>query len=716
MPESQEIEEYRLASLVASGRLKARGNTESVLRKAEELKKLNLNLTAIDRRGLRNSLLRKGYSQEQIDAITSETQPKFKVSGFSQSEFQKSQQYQTEKERKAVEKENLKRAIQSGAVGSARGGGLIFRRDDGTTVVSYPQSTRQGEGYSVSSSRSTRTTTSKPVGVVSPAQNPKSLVRKGKVFEASQVYLSNIRQTGTQAGKFGAGAGVTVLGTTRVLYEGLENPFSLYTQNVKAIEGGRKIVTKIARGGKFENIGEAIRYEPAFVTGFAVGEYVQGKFPDIYAGISDEVRTVNLKEVYKEDVIAPEYFQGQTYPKIKKGQTAGELLQEFKPLFEGEKKPAGFTASPAPLRSLEIGKSASELPGLYQAPKLSPKFLKVVGETDDLLPTGDSSFLPTRKPTAFRVTPEEVKLLEGVSPSQRRLNPTAKARQSFKDIEPGKSYIPFIKTEKESIIAPGTLLSKKPTRYYFQFEGRKIPIEEYDVTPNIKVSDRVIDIETIGSRSSRNRISNTRAYDLTYVSTRRYSSYSKAVSSLSYTYPKRSFSRSVYSSLSLSKSSSNNYPGSTSPRIDLPRNYGLPSRSSKSYKSYIGYNPYKPVRPTRTPPPTSREPKVFKTRNVLGEYLVEQRRFGKFRPVGKASTAQQAYNIGKDLTLGNLGATFRIRGLTGREKLDIKIDNNIFRAPKSKRERPFTFVQRRGTRLSSYGERSEIQLARRMGL
>ena len=213
--------------------------------------------------------------------------------------------------------------------------------------------------------------------------------------------------------------------------------------------------------------------DPSFATGALLGEVALLKAPTGITKTTDFVRTGRLSEVPTSSVVAPEFFKGQTFPLIKKGQTAGELLKEFK--IEG----AGFTASPKPFAKTTIaGEGSSEIAGVFQAPKVSPRFLRVGGEERPLL---SLSITDTLRPTVTRTTPTDFKLAVGVSPKQSKLAGIKQSKTFIETKAPkGQSTIPFIKTEKESIITAGTELKQTGSNVFFEFEGRKVPIKEFE--------------------------------------------------------------------------------------------------------------------------------------------------------------------------------------------------------------------------------------------
>lgn len=238
-------------------------------------------------------------------------------------------------------------------------------------------------------------------------------------------------------------------------------------------------------GSIVDEFQKEFKYNPIGATGELLGNIALLKSPEIVKkGVvktSDIVRTRGLTEIESSKIIAPEY-PAQSYPKIAKGQTAGQLVEEFKPLLPKETKPAGFTASPKPFETETIaGVGSSELPGVYQAPKLSPKFLRVTAEqekTFSLSLTGE-----TLRPSAMRITPSSYELVSGVESGQKSIASLKSAKKFFKeDAELGKAYVPFVKTEKEAIITAGTPLKQTRKGFYFKFEGRRIPIYEFETS------------------------------------------------------------------------------------------------------------------------------------------------------------------------------------------------------------------------------------------
>ncbi len=202
---------------------------------------------------------------------------------------------------------------------------------------------------------------------------------------------------------------------------------------------------------------------------------------------TDVVRTRGLTKLNVEDVVAPEIALGQTFPTIKKGQTAIDLLKEFR------KEGAGVTSSPNPFKPItQAGRGSSEFAGVFQASKVSPHFLQLTSQEEKLFTF--NLFGETLRPTVIKTKPQSFELVPDIrlsSPSGgfvkgKPVTPEARRLVEFFETEggrSGKSFIPFAKTEKESIIPFGTQLRQTDKRFFFEFEGRRIPIFEFETVP-----------------------------------------------------------------------------------------------------------------------------------------------------------------------------------------------------------------------------------------
>lgn len=92
-----------------------------------------------------------------------------------------------------------------------------------------------------------------------------------------------------------------------------------------------------------------------------------------------------------------------------------------------------------------------------------------------------------------------------------------------------------------------------------------------------------------------------------------------------------------------------------------------------------------------------------------GTFGVSIRRRGTFRPIGKGLSLSKAISIGRGRVATTLGATFRITPEKKGATINIPTPKGFRRGRK-----PFTFIERRGLRLSTRGEVGEIITARRI--
>lgn len=349
-------------------------------------------------------------------------------------------------------------------------------------------------------------------GVVSAVERPSGFFRGA---EADVLQRKSLLETKGVRGKispfgraelFGLGLGLTI---ARFPIRTFEFGKALLTSPIETITS--------APGGfkaRFEEIGAGLAGRtPEFAFGEVAGEIATfkglGKAPKLIQKGTDIFRTTRLKELPIADIVAPEFTAGQTFPTIKSGQTAGQLLQEFKPLFPGETKAAGFTAAPRPFAKVtEAGVGTSELPGVFQSPRVSPRFLRIGGEEGRAL--FSTKVFDTFRPTITRITPTGFELAPKVKFGQVELAPLKQTQEFFQTAPKGKSIVPFIKTEKEAVIPFGTKLQEIDRRFFIKFEGRRVPIREFKtvgedlgiarVTPKITARD-------VSRISSRGRIS-----------------------------------------------------------------------------------------------------------------------------------------------------------------------------------------------------------------
>lgn len=110
------------------------------------------------------------------------------------------------------------------------------------------------------------------------------------------------------------------------------------------------------------------------------------------------------------------------------------------------------------LKEAKVTAGASEIPGLYGAPSVSPHFLKISKPSYKFFGVGMESVL-IGKPGILRIYPK--KIIKGMPR------------------KPGYAYVPGIKTEIEAIIPAETILRQMGVRYYTTWRGRRVPIYEY---------------------------------------------------------------------------------------------------------------------------------------------------------------------------------------------------------------------------------------------
>ncbi len=502
--------------------------------------------------------------------------------------------------------------------------------------------------------------------------------------------------------------------------------------------------------------------EPAYYSGRTIGTISTLAIPTATTKVTDLFRTIGLRQVEKEAIVAPEFFAGQNYPKIRPGETAGQLKSEFKPQapfedvvkLEGYKgrgtsipqeeysklpfntrfKPAGYTASPSPFKKqTAAGAGSSELPGVYQAPRLSAIFLRVAGERKTSL-VGLNPF-GTLRPTATRITPTDYRLPPGVS-SGSQYNPAnlGKVKEFFNTkAELGKAYVPFIKSEKEAVIPAGTLLQQTGKRFFFKFEGRRIPVLEFNTLKDgqrtLPGSKKIISSnELTSSYSARVRqpsLVNPLSSSSVVSSSRR--SYNPFSSSQSYSSKALSSSYSVsFSSSSIPSSSKS----STSSSASLSSISRLPPTSSFSYSSVSKSPPpssssitYPPVRFPPRSPPIRRGNNSYGSKNKGQRFLPGFSTF--FIKDNKKQYLPGLRTKGAALRAGSLFSTRTLRATFGVERTNKSIlGKDISFAPSSTIFRDYrikggkkiplidTFIQRKGGREGGFGRlssRSELR-------
>jgi len=490
---------------------------------------------------------------------------------------------------------------------------------------------------------------------------------------------------------------------------------------IHPIKTGKGLITAVTHPKMtFESLRTSMqssfRREPSFAIGRMFGEIALLKSPSLVTKGIDIIRTRKLISLPSKSVIAPEFYSGQRFPSITKGTTAGELLREFQPVKRvGVTKFVGFHASSKPFKKITIAEGGtSELKGLYLAPKVSPHFLRISGERKLL----SLRMFDTLRPSVIKISPTEFKLAEGVSFSQKTMASLPKMKSFFiKRAELGKAYIPFVKREKEAVIPLGTKLVQSERRFYFEFEGRKVPIMEFETLPKKmsktlevkKFSTKDISkISSYGKFKQRGLITPSEMILVAKSSKRSV----KPISSVN-----RKLVSSAYKPVSISS-----YPAykplsvgsyfKSRTKGGLLTSYPKSSGRSRGISSYVSYpREISTNTLTGTGRIISPFPKKLKSKKKPKKsFTVYERRYGKFRPIGTGLSLRQALSIGKMQVSKSLGATFKVKQTKGKA-LSQPFKFSGFRTKQT--PSGTLFIEKRKYRLSKPTEVKEIQRARK---
>jgi len=134
--------------------------------------------------------------------------------------------------------------------------------------------------------------------------------------------------------------------------------------------------------------------------------------------------------------------------------------------------------------------------------------------------------------------------------------------------------------------------------------------------------------------------------------------------------------------------------------------------------------PTRPLILPRARPPPRRQPilppsitqGIRRKKLKDDDFLLEIRRFGKFRPVAKLPTLERALKVGRKVTQRTLARTLRVTSISGKKLKGVTSLGPRFRLPVPKSPlagRPITLIQRRRFALAARTEIKEIQTARR---
>lgn len=382
--------------------------------------------------------------------------------------------------------------IPEGAIQSLAGGGFLVQRPAIQSLVAPAILPDQKPFESI-----------RALEPISPLRSPLEFAQRELTQRQQQAQLKGVRGQTRVSDILQQpliGAGQFAVGTARAI-----------TRPGETLRGlGSLITSPTARAQAGIALGTQLREAPLIpITQIGLG---LGAPAIIRKGVTTGVdvgRTFRLTELPPERIIAPEFFRGETFPTISRGQTAGQLRSEFfQPVLPTEAAGIGrtFTASPVPFRAETIAQAGtSEVAGVFGAPRVSPRFLRVAGETRPgfaLNPFG------TLRPSIVRITPASVELAPFVSPGQTRPSGRAgvpRAREFFEEAPLGRAVIPFIKTEKEAVLPAGTPLGLTGKDFFVRFEGRRVPIFEFETRAGgiIPTGRGAARAPTIGSVSER---------------------------------------------------------------------------------------------------------------------------------------------------------------------------------------------------------------------
>ncbi len=260
---------------------------------------------------------------------------------------------------------------------------------------------------------------------------------------------------------------------------------------------------------KAEVFGETLKDITLLGAGFKKGERLVSK-------AIGKFRTRGLTELPPEAVIAPEFFKGDIFPSVRRGQTAGELRAEFfEPILPGERRGVarGFSASPIevepkiPPGQFRLG----EIAGLFQAPRASPFFFRISKRQERRGFTLDLE--GTELPTLLRTTLPSLEFVPGVT-AKSKIKPLTfdPTEFSLSQIGTGKTFIPFQKAEKEAITIFDSLVKESGREFFIKFGGERIPIAQVEIlgtgkkVPGKKVTPKLTRDVTLGELVSSSRV------------------------------------------------------------------------------------------------------------------------------------------------------------------------------------------------------------------
>lgn len=432
---------------------------------------------------------------------------------------------------------------------------------------------------------------------------------------------------------------------------------------------GKSILTAPTPSEKGGALGLAIKDVSLFGGGIYSGS--RGASSRGIDKAADLFRTRGRTNVPATDVIAPEFYKGQTYPKVKTGTTARELKAEFNlPALPGELAgtPRSFSATGVNIQgSTKIKPGTSEVFGLFSAPKLSPKFLRVGGESPGFKLFGlTSGSLDANLPTALRLNLGKIEYAKGITgstivgtgkgSSKATGNRLTTFKGFFESVKgSGRTFLPAAKTEKEVITGYDSLIKQTGRKNFFNFGGRKVPINEFEIVGGASTNNLFNKPSTIkdvfGSSYGRGsgKVSLINPYGLSASSGSNRGSGGSSSSIFNQS--------STFSNISKpSKPSRGGSSGSSPPRINIPSS--LTPTGSSSGRPPTPSSFFPPSPPTRRRPPSrarKQPPPTFKIPS-FNFRVINQRR-------PRTKSPRLNFGVGRIPTFDALGL-----GIYGRRK------------------------------------------------
>lgn len=402
------------------------------------------------------------------------------------------------------------------------------------------------------------------------------------------------------------------------------------------------------------------------------------------------------------------------------------------------------------------GKGTSEIRGLYGAPVLESYFLKVKPSGYSLV----GGEIPKIKlPSAIRI---EVKGFEPVKLGEKigKQYPVKDFTKGYAELVKGKQ-VPFKKVEYEAVLPEGTQLIRTGKTYYTKVEGIRVPIQQYRVAgvgeKGISYGElakkysgystepqKIVSVPSVSlglkssvkpsiSVSSVSRVSGSVSKPSAKTTT---SSVFKPSSKTSY-----KVSPSIKPSVSYGISDRVSYVPSGLPSVSLTSSVTIltPSGTVPPPTTYIpSYTPptTPPYKPTYYPStkkkvpwipttpsytPSGYQPKRIQVKRGVTGFQTFVRRFGKFKALSGITTRAEAIRKGESVARSTLAATFKIKPTTTlvsgieAEYLPSKAFRGYRIVKGKKLPTPEQWIQMRGRRLESIGERKSIQAARKQG-